>query len=604
MKRSVALVVALAVAGVALLEWRKASTPPTAKSAPPRAPLPTNIASAPAKAFIHDGGCIGEHSETSPTVGAIIDGDVVDHDDLGVANARIVLKSADGLRFAKSDSSGHFVASGLPTGRWRLVGVLADGFEALPLLLEFDVAPTLAVSGLRFTVHKGLPLEVRDREDHPVSGATVDALENRFGLRDSLGPLGASSSANGRLPITVLPGDVLVIHHVDFQDTAFEAATSPRDVAAARLDALAWGANVIRMDRRGSVLDLNVRVIDQGDAGVTDASFFVIGEQATDASYTRLESSSLPTVSLGDGRFSIRVPLPRPHTLSVRAFGLIYPFSAAAADQPIRVERPVSAVKGHVTLSGGGAVEAFAIELVGANRFRQMVFSWDGSFRLPAMPGSWTLIVSAPGLATARQTVVLDRAEDVVADVSLTKGRLLTGIVFDRQTGRPIEGALVSGRTGDVVFDGLPQNAQCQTKADGSFTIRGAPPEHFEIAATAAGYGTRSVPVDATATHLQIGLHQARQGISEWEGIGAVLDGCLERKRWCVGSFAPGAGAKSAGMLVGDEIVAVDGDPPGEDVKALLNRIRGPEGTMVRLTIRRGDATLDFTVVRRLLRQE
>lgn len=60
-----------------------------------------------------------------------------------------------------------------------------------------------------------------------------------------------------------------------------------------------------------------------------------------------------------------------------------------------------------------------------------------------------------------------------------------------------------------------------------------------------------------------------------------------------------GSPALDAGMKSGDQIVAVEGqDIGGQTLDEVKNKIRGKEGTPVTLTVRRGEETLELTIIR------
>ena len=94
------------------------------------------------------------------------------------------------------------------------------------------------------------------------------------------------------------------------------------------------------------------------------------------------------------------------------------------------------------------------------------------------------------------------------------------------------------------------------------------------------------------------------QGISgQFEGIGAEIasqakdgtQGCTPLGAACqlvITSALDGSPAQKAGVKAGDIVVTVDGAPlDGLTVSAARDRIRGPKGSIVTLTIRRGVAT-------------
>ena len=60
-----------------------------------------------------------------------------------------------------------------------------------------------------------------------------------------------------------------------------------------------------------------------------------------------------------------------------------------------------------------------------------------------------------------------------------------------------------------------------------------------------------------------------------------------------------GAPAAGAGILPGDIFTAVDGtDVTGMNQTDLAALVRGAEGTDVKITVRRGDQSIDFTITR------
>jgi carboxyl-terminal processing protease len=93
---------------------------------------------------------------------------------------------------------------------------------------------------------------------------------------------------------------------------------------------------------------------------------------------------------------------------------------------------------------------------------------------------------------------------------------------------------------------------------------------------------------------------QANLGIEgEYEGIGAYID--VSTEFVTIISVVPGSPAEEAGILPGDQVIAVDGeDMSGADGDYVVSQILGPAGTVVNLTIQRGDETdpLEFVMER------
>jgi len=69
-------------------------------------------------------------------------------------------------------------------------------------------------------------------------------------------------------------------------------------------------------------------------------------------------------------------------------------------------------------------------------------------------------------------------------------------------------------------------------------------------------------------------------------GIGAVLQATNDFLT--IARVLPGGGAAAVGLRAGDAILRVDGIPVAElGMSAAIERIRGPEGSVVALTVRR-----------------
>jgi carboxyl-terminal processing protease len=102
-----------------------------------------------------------------------------------------------------------------------------------------------------------------------------------------------------------------------------------------------------------------------------------------------------------------------------------------------------------------------------------------------------------------------------------------------------------------------------------------------------------------------------KEGLSgSFTGIGAVIDLRTSAGELCttigsdclltVASTIEGAPARAAGILGGDTLLAVDGDPlTGLSVDQAVLKVRGPEGTTVVVTVRTGEAEpRDISIVR------
>lgn len=82
-------------------------------------------------------------------------------------------------------------------------------------------------------------------------------------------------------------------------------------------------------------------------------------------------------------------------------------------------------------------------------------------------------------------------------------------------------------------------------------------------------------------------------------GIGAVIEKDEDLNRVRIVNVYPGTPAERAGLLEGDIFLEVDGVNVAEyNADRLAARVRGPEGTPVKLKMLRGDAEMDHEIVR------
>ena len=88
-------------------------------------------------------------------------------------------------------------------------------------------------------------------------------------------------------------------------------------------------------------------------------------------------------------------------------------------------------------------------------------------------------------------------------------------------------------------------------------------------------------------------------------GIGLTVATEADQKGFAVLQVEPTGGAKQAGVLVGDVLTHVDGQPILEiGMTAARDLIRGKEGTSVKLTLLRDDQTLELEVKRQTIQVE
>jgi membrane-associated protease RseP (regulator of RpoE activity) len=227
-------------------------------------------------------------------------------------------------------------------------------------------------------------------------------------------------------------------------------------------------------------------------------------------------------------------------------------------------------------------------------------------------PGTYEATAMAAGYAWSGYAVAQVDTSPVQADFALRAGARIEGIVTEDTTRRPIAGAVISLEGRRAVAPNLPVaplSPEAETGADGRFTLEQVPPDAMSLHADKEGYLTRIVtlgPLPEEGDHppLAIALTPRASGDDasvELTGIGAVLEAQPE---WlAVRGVIPGGGAADAGLVSGDQILAIDGTPVDRlGYEGAIGVIRGPEGTLVVLRIRRDGREGDVAVTRKRVR--
>lgn len=227
-------------------------------------------------------------------------------------------------------------------------------------------------------------------------------------------------------------------------------------------------------------------------------------------------------------------------------------------------------------------------------------FRWEG-----LTAGTYVLTAGAPGRPPARSRPVeveRNRTSGHVRIV-LVAGAVLAGRVLDMETRRPIAGASVNFDT--LTTTSLGSGGFATTDASGAYALPGAPPGPFSIRVAHPSYmgkvvagletrGARSITRDVELRAVDGGARD------EVVGIGTIL--VPSAKGVELGPLVAGGPAESAGMQKGDRLRRVDGeDASGWTLADCVQRLRGAEGSIVRLQVEREGRALEFSVVRRAI---
>ena len=88
---------------------------------------------------------------------------------------------------------------------------------------------------------------------------------------------------------------------------------------------------------------------------------------------------------------------------------------------------------------------------------------------------------------------------------------------------------------------------------------------------------------------------------AEWEGsVDAVFRYRPQDSSTAVVEIRPESFSEEAGLQTGDVVLSVDGkNVTGAAFEEVRAALRGPVGTLVRLTVKRGDAVTDVSIERR-----
>lgn len=312
-----------------------------------------------------------------------------------------------------------------------------------------------------------------------------------------------------------------------------------------------------------------------------------------------------------DGKFVLMNLQPGNYTIVAtkpeRVSATVTGIAAGSKDVELRLESDGGYIRGRVTAKDSpGGVASFMVVLARPQTSKLVeeaistssFLDPQGRYQLgPLEAGSYAVRVAAHGYATSEpQTIAVLLGKSSTADFELEKGATIYGTVVSATSSVGVAGARVE-LEGRPLGDGLPLQIETSvlTAADGSFTLAGVTPGLRALSAEAKGFDIRIVSgidvlAESTVGPIEVRLTPLASPDAEQKreltGIGAALS--AEGEVLLVGQVMDGGGAKAAGVVPGDRIVAIDGTFVRElDMNGAVQRIRGPEGSIVRLTVRR-----------------
>lgn len=540
---------------------------------------------------------------------AVFEGDVVDDHGKGIPGAELVFEYQGAAATEHADATGHFVFHAEPPGRWTVGMISAPSFRSFAP--EWGKSTTVLeaerggrVDGLRFELRRELTFygRVVDVQGRPVVEASVLAVPSVGEIRPEDHAL---TDADGGFVLPVAgPSVRLFVVHSGYDDSVADYRTSAGEHQTVSIELAPAEADPSPLPHafriHGALLDDVGRPIHgliRGRADGTDTSAYAFGEL--------------------DGGFTMEVDLDGGWTLTAAAKG--YGDESVHVEVPtdreviLRLASPSATLSGHVTDETGAPVKAFRVVAFTISRAANggagdwnHVFSADGHFALSRIvPGQVQGKIEADGFIGERfGPIEVAHHGHATVDVVLRRGARIVGTVAAETDGRPLPGILVT-------LEGRDEAAE--TGADGSFEFKTVPVgvHSLTVWAPQGDFASREVPSlevleQGTVGPLRIALRPVDPRApksADYEGVGirwASME--LEGDGYRVGEVHPQGGARLAGIQPGDLVLAADGTRATEvDANEFIARNRGPDGTVVRLTVRRGAQTFDVNVARRRL---
>jgi len=553
------------------------------------------------------------------TRGRAIRGVVVDTSGRAVAQIQVgAVKQADATdpRARRIHASGQTDAQ----GRFELVALLPGDYAlkvtdrrepralpAEPLVVRVGEREDLAGVRIELPATGAIRGTLRDQNGRPVTRAQVQLSTGSF-------TPGAAVADDGSFEFPhVTPGEHRLRatrNHMtlrvpgssddDLQGVAVAVRTGQTETVNLIVEAAAGKiSGVVRDEDGGPVADAFVEASRESESASAAGMVGSMGRWA--GLFDR------PWISDTDGRFVIESLTPGKYNVRARRRGggeTERAHVAVGEDVVLTIAR-TGRIAGTVALAGGGAPEEFTV----AVRNPQTGFQRNDTFRRTA--GAWGFSDVPQGdydleiraVEGDQKLVVKLAAGEEMSDlrVELLGKVQVTGTVLDLE-GAPVAGVevVISGKR-SFNFGGARGNGRHITDAAGRFEIERAPAGPVELMAMGPAGGEyveihtslRLAPPALELPPLRIAKKRTDSAAGPGE-LGYVLrepEAGADRlqARHLVALVRPGGPAAQAGLLVGDVIVAVDGQDVTGGAAYLHSALtRVAPGTVVQLALARG----------------
>ena len=531
---------------------------------------------------------------TDSSDSAEISGRVVDEEGEEVEGAKVTLLGPAPiyahLRDFTTDRDGVFVFTDLRPGG---VLVVAEHDSGVVASADLTVALGTKIQDLVLALDRARIVRgaVTDEDGKPVRGAVVSTEDPAWAKRSG------TAADDGGYKLERVPRGARLVH-------VLARNYAP---AVARLAPDVSGADEIVNVRLKKEADVDGIVFDDTGAAVRAT---VLACDGKDADHR--------TISGADGRFHFPRELAACPMVAVHdKFAPSDPIAPSGDTVTLRLKAG-GGISGSVWDESGAAVPAFFIGIESFTpSYGDREFSVrsggttnfadeNGAFSLDKLaPGSYVLSAGTEGRAPVRSSSIDVSAGRVTRDVRivLTRGGAVEGQVFDDEKRSAIGGARV---TFDSTTSTRGDAGSAATDATGHYRLENAPLGPFSLRIEADGYRSRilsGLKVDPKAlAKVDVALKADVDGGAKLEfgGVGALLGQTREGIAF-TGVFE-GAPAAKAGVQQGDLLRKIDGQSAeGMSVSDAIQRLRGEEGSVVKVTVERAGQSFDFAITRAVI---
>lgn len=559
------------------------------------------------------------------SAGNTVKGVVVDADGKPVPSATVnaELRGKDprarmGWSGTTTATDGTFELRGLDSTKY---GLTVNREGAVPLADPFEVDATGSPANVRIQLPAGGGLDgkVVDETGAPVSGVEVNAKGDRWEWQRGT----TLSRDDGTFSFPALrPGSYHV--QAQYRWSAVRAPGTTDDDAQGTVATVTVSdtAHVkLVVESQNGHIDGNV--VDDSSNQVSDA--FVEAERESDSqgaaagqarrsmnwSWGNVRS---PVLTDNDGHFSI--PKLAPGSYTVRAFrkggGETIAEGVKVGTTTTLTIKTMGTISGTLVDSKGAAPDRFTIsvrdEKTGVSRGETFVRT-NGVWAVHDLPAG-DFVVAGEGSGRAQTTVTLAQGEKKDGiKLTLAPNATLKGQIIALDTNQPVAGMMVfakpKGDAAFVSFSGADDpDRKYMSDANGQFEVSEAPAGRVTLmifpksSDAQDGYGFAMVPATLTAGQvnelppIKVMKPRARGLTGDFGFVtqdpAAGTD--LADVRTTIASVRPNSAAAKAGIVVGDEIVAVDGyDVAGMYHYLAWQLLMVPPGMTVKVGLKRGE---------------